>query len=372
MSSWDCEQCGLTNPSSQIACSACFTLKSVEYFTKNQKSLIIYGLIREFSEKFNLQIPNEISNIILFFYTTWNELVSHKTRHIQDRMMSIGNNIYYGTPRHWGENGLVQYNLESHQLSVTEIPSAVGTNYTCCFYKDKIYIISGSFGRILAFNPTDKSFTTLTNNIPVVGQLATCVAIDGVIHILGGKSNTNHVIYSIKDNKITIIPDITAPGPASLCCMVEFEGELLKFGGYDVNGKKTMDGFWRSSCCLNGDKYGDIDVEWKFEKRYRMKYGVCGCGYVIYDGCIFIFGGEMDDDKFTDKIYCLDLRKDEGWKELKHIRCPLASQYRACLDANGNLHLLTRVNIYPESGKSVLKHYCIHFKHVLGDIHINK
>ena len=339
---------------------------------KRTKTLLLHGYIREFISKSNLNIPNDIITIIIFCYSSWDQLATHSTRFIIDRMSLINNIIFYATPKGWGLSGIVQYNPKTDQLSTNKWPSNInpGNNYSCCHYKNKIYIIDGDYiPRIMVFNTTNKSWNIINKKLPRLGSLATCIAMDDFIHILGGKRNTNHLIYSIKKNTIKSINDPTATTPASLVCVVKYENKLCKFGGYDVGAKRMLTDFYMSSCIKN-DEYESI--EWKLEEKNKLIEGVAGCGYIVYEHFIVVLGGEVDDDMFTDKIYVLDLKRNNGWREMKHIRCPLASQYRACLDGDGNLHLFTRVNVYPDCSDTVLQHCSIPVRQILGDLYVGK
>ena len=93
-----------------------------------------------------------------------------------------------------------------------------------------------------------------------------------------------------------------------------------------------------------------------------MKYGIFKCGYVIFKDYIMTFGGSLARQVYTDAIFVLDLRRDQGWIELQHIKCPLKSNYRAVLDGENNVHLMSTSNEFDR-----IEHYSIPIKHILRD-----
>ena len=52
----------------------------------------------------------------------------------------------------------------------------------------------------------------------------------------------------------------------------------------------------------------------------------------------------MTGSQLLDSIYVLDLHEDTGWIEVKHIRCPMASNFVATIGADYDVHLLTQSN----------------------------
>ena len=85
----------------------------------------------------------------------------------------------------------------------------------------------------------------------------------------------------------------------------------------------------------------------------------------------YIFGGNILDDTATkstniNRISVLDLNCDDGWQEIKHIQCPLNSNYLAVLTADNHIHLITETNVWPNWRDSKRRHYSIHISTILG------
>ncbi len=93
-----------------------------------------------------------------------------------------------------------------------------------------------------------------------------------------------------------------------------------------------------------GQNYDNI--KWKSNKNWKLINGLDSCGYILYKHYIITFGGQITSDKRTDVIYILNMKDNNnlGWTELKHIKCPIASQYCAILDSHNNVRLFTKYN----------------------------
>eukprot|EP01083_Nonionella_stella_P155206 501089_1 len=80
-----------------------------------------------------------------------------------------------------------------------------------------------------------------------------------------------------------------------------------------------------------------------YQCHHGSNQGVYYCGYLMYKHYIIMFGGETTDWKKMDTICVLNVKSvDDGWIELKHIKCPMPSGYVAVVDAKENIHILSR------------------------------
>ena len=68
----------------------------------------------------------------------------------------------------------------------------------------------------------------------------------------------------------------------------------------------------------------------------------------------------------VDSIYCLDLEKSEGWKELKHIKCPFPGHYITTITDDNMVHLFAEVNQWPNWRDSQMAHYSLPISTLLG------
>ena len=134
---------------------------------------------------------------------------------------------------------------------------------------------------------------------------------------------------------------------------------FLQFGGYDNDNGHCMDTFYISSI---------RNFEWKLQPKYKLKTGTCYGGYILNKDYIIMLGGETSSGVYTDKIYVLDLKRSNGWEELKDVKCPVKSNYMAVLDVDINIHLYTQINEWPKWEESVVKNYSICVEDILPDV----
>ena len=336
------------------------------------KADIIHGYTRECARKHENQVPNDIISVILLFYTPWNELSPHQTPAIAKQPISINSSIWYSTRCYAGEKGMVQYNNTTNKIeNIIKYPHDIKpAGHSCCIHKNKIYIINGWKGEIILFEPATGKFTKkLTTS--ALGQSTSCVVMDDDIHIYNGYGANKYLIYSITNNTIKILNDATTTKQVGGVYFISYTGKVLKFGGRDVSGKDAMD-FYESSE-INGEEMDDI--KWTLREEFEVKHGLTSGGYVLFEDYVITFGGDRavpgDDNSdidVSDDIYVLNLKKSEGWIKMKHIKCPLGSQYRAVLDEDENVHLFTRFNKWPNWQESDIKHYSSPVKQVLGQL----
>ena len=156
------------------------------------KKLIINGYTRQFIIKYKKHVPIDIINIILLFYTAWNELTPHTTPAIEEKLIFMQNTstsnsstIWYSTHYKHGKKGMVQYHCSSNTITISvKYPTDINVaNHCCCLYKDLIYIVDCCDGLIYVFNPIQQIFTK-QKSIPELGASASCVVIHDCIHFL--------------------------------------------------------------------------------------------------------------------------------------------------------------------------------------------
>ena len=297
----------------------------------------------------------------------WNELTSHSTPFIHESLGAINNCIWFSTSYQYGEKGIVQYDCESDANETTKYPyNAVIRNHCCCADQNNIYIVDGLKRRIIMFNPSNKKFTKIVD-IPYLGKSPCAIIIDDYLHIFNGEQNTQHIIYSMKHYTVQTINDPTSQNKANGVCILNYKNRIIKFGGKDREASQLLDSFYMSSV-IEPDAIDDIT--WDKKKQYQLKCPLNQCGYILFKNYIITFGGATATDKYTDAIYILNLNKDHGWIEVKHTKCPIASQYRAVLVDEHYVHLYTRFNKWPNWQESAIKHYSICIKEIVKDVRL--
>ena len=299
---------------------------------------------------------------------TWKELLQHQTVITFEKFVTIGaNTIWYTTADDFGERGMVQYNYKSDKIiQIVKYPRNLrAVNQCCCSHNDAIYIINQYQSNIVSFTPSDQKFTKLINIPEEIGDHPSCIAIKNQIHIFNGETNTKHHIVSINTRSITTLNDPTTTACVHSPHLVTYNDRIIKFGGRDIQSRESLDTFFMSSIINENDLKS---ITWTEKPEYKLKQGLYNCGYVIYKNIIVTFGGKIEEHKFIDNIYALDLDKEYGWVEIKCIKCPLESQYRAVLDGDDRVHLYTRTNIYPNWKESIRKHYSMPIKEIIKDV----
>ena len=293
----------------------------------------------------------------------WKVLRPHKTPWIAHQLILINSSIWYSTDYDKGERGMVEYNCNTNQIQqIIQYPHSIKpVSHSCCAKGNNIYIIDGKNGEIISFNITNTTFTK-QRNIFKMGGATSCILINNDIHIIGGEKSSKHCIYSIANNKIKSVNDASSRTKIMSVCVLKYKELCIKFGGFGVNASKIADTFYVSSV-------GSVEnFKWRLQSKYKLRNGICNCGYILYRQYIITFGGQLGAGEFTDKIYVLDLKSNVGWFELGHIECPLKGNYKAILDGDGRVHLFCNANEWPNWEDSVIKHYAIPIKTVLGPI----
>ena len=299
----------------------------------------------------------------------WTQLLSHQTPAIQPNILRINESLWYSTSYEHGEKGMVQYDYKTNKiLNIVKYPQNITPRaHSCCLHQNKIYIIDSCMTQsIILFNPSDHSFMKKIK-IPNLGAAPSSVVANDEIHIIGGnKSGPTYIVYSIKDNTIKQLKDQTVNKVGAIISL-KYQDKIIKFGGIDCN-QPILE--YLGTFHTTSDKQENDSVKWTLQEQYKFKRGIAGCGCIFYDNHIVIFGGNEGDSEYFDSIHALDLKSDAGWIELQHMKCPLASSYRAVLDGDDNVHLFTQINQWPNWEVSQIRHFSIGIRDILPDIGI--
>ena len=285
--------------------------------------------------------------------------------------MEIDNHLWYSSSHKSiydkSENGMVKYN--HHTNEITEIipysEDITPCRHFCCHHKDQIYIIDGENEEIILFDPNSKTYTKKLN-IPQLGRYPSAVVAFDKIHIFHGDKNTNHLIYDIASNTIITQEDASVANERRMfgVSILKYQNRIIKFGGYCWY---FVDTFMISNE-LHPD---DTEKALEWTELIKLPRAVEMCGYVLFRHYIIIFGGEgtaIQGDKFMDTIYIFDLNKRiQGWKLVKHIKCPIRSKYCAIIDSDNMVHLFTEINRFDNWRKSEYGYYSIPIASIFGD-----
>ena len=301
-------------------------------------------------------------------YKQWRQLNNKPGPTIRERLMVIGDTIWYSASHktHYekSENGMVQYSIKDDKIiSIIQYPQNINPHRQCCCkYKDKIYIIDGENGEIILFDPSTKKYIKKRelDDIPPIGRYPSAVVVFDKIHILHGNRSNNHYIYNPENNEIQTLP--LEPRRTS-ACLLNYENKIITFGGWDLSKGQAADEFIMSSEMKSDD---DDKIAWINKKEFKLIKGLNKSAHILFGQYVIMFGGNEWGGEYTDCIYLLDLESNEGWIELKHIKCPLPGRYLAVLTEDNWVHLITEVMKWPKWEESVSGHYAVPISTILG------
>ena len=261
------------------------------------------------------------------------------------------------------ENGMTEYCTKSKQIIQTiQYPSNVILDeHCCCVYPNKIYLIDGINGEIIAFDPRLKAFKK-KQNIPKIGANANAVVFADKICIFHGKQNTKYcIVYNISKDQV-IINEYPKPVDAIVgASAFVYQDKIFTLGGYNNTTWTRMDTF-RISAAFRGDGF----IEWMVKPQWKLPKGLNYFGCLLCLHYVLIFGGAAYGATFQDSIYLLDLNRKESWQKLEHITCPVVSDYLGILTANNVVHLFLRRNKHPDWKNSVMGHYSLPISTIIG------
>ena len=311
------------------------------------------------------------------FNKKWNRLAAASTIWVSDLILLNKSTIWFSTNFDKGDKGMTAYDCKSNEFSQTiKYPSKIIPKFhTCCCYDDnnEIYIVdsyNGENGQIISFNPSNGSFTKKIN-IPRFGKVASCIAVNDNIHILFGSENTKqqYIIYSMKDNTIKQ-HEISNKTMSKLCNvnLLKYKERLIAISGWNLDDNTASNSFYISSKISKSDTNKN-EITWTLQPKWKLPQQISGCGCILYNKYIITFGGVISITKAIDTIYVLNLSRDESyWEKILHIKCPIEGNYKAILDGDNNVHLVTAIN-----EDDIRGHYSIQVKDILerGEILTN-
>eukprot|EP01084_Bolivina_argentea_P034903 64653_1 len=91
----------------------------------------------------------------------WKELVAHKTAGVYEKIINIGDSLWYSTSYKYGGKGMVEYCIKTNTIKqIVQYPEDIQpTSHTVCAYHNIIYIIDGWInGNIISFDVSTKQF----------------------------------------------------------------------------------------------------------------------------------------------------------------------------------------------------------------------
>ena len=257
---------------------------------------------------------------------------------------------------------MVEFSTSSNKIvQIIEYPEHLQPcRHCCCKYKDKIYLIDGEHNAIIIFNPSTKTFTNKLYIPYNIGMYPSAVAIYDKIHIFNGSANTKHLIYDITNNTIKSLEDKqTTEGMTGVAVLKYNKNKIIRFGGVGIKKQGT---FMISDEIKKND---NKPIKWSIKPKFKL-IDRNPWGYVIYKQYIITFGGGMGGIQFNDKIYLLDLENDDnGWMEVKHIKCPFSSRFVAVLN-DYHVHIFSELGKWPNWEDSQRGHYSVPISTILG------
>ena len=176
----------------------------------------------------------------------WDIHTKPQTNMIQNKLVQIGDSIWYSTDYNVGRKGMVQHCLKTNEImQIIKYPPDINPlRHSVCSYQNMIYIIDGCAGLIIEFNPTTKEFIKKTD-IDVVGQYPSVIVIDDNIHIFNGTWNNKGIvlIYCPLDNTIHKIKDKFATEKVGNASLLNYKNQLIRFGGHNKSTYSRLDEF---------------------------------------------------------------------------------------------------------------------------------
>eukprot|EP01084_Bolivina_argentea_P065102 118693_1 len=126
---------------------------------------------------------------------------------------------------------MVEYCIKTNKIKqIIQYPEDIQpTGHTICAYRNIIYIIDGINGNIISFNISTKQFKTQLE-ISKIGHSLCCVVITDKIHILNGKNNQKHLIYSITKNQIETFNDTITHSNITSVSIIYYNKRIIRFG----------------------------------------------------------------------------------------------------------------------------------------------
>ena len=310
------------------------------------------------------------------------------------RPIRIGSSLWIVAKKY-----IIEYVFSSDSIrSITEYYTAFESQRkcACCRYKNSIIVPNSDVksSRIESFSVFDTKTRAFGDPIPFpqkMGKFLSCIAIGDHIHFFHGQNDRNgpYYIYSMIEQKMHAVTDCKCPPAPDQYWVPD---EVIKMDdSYKSSSKMLISGFVRkrsggqiplvivglisefyvfeflkinTDCCYIGTTKGNDKepIQWTVAPEFTLKSPLANFGHVQYGSYIVTFGGAFMDPRgaiWTDFIYILDLRKNDGWV-LSSVTCPNMGQvYLAVLDDAQRVHLVTKswgIRQYDYDPKDIIPH----------------
>ena len=338
-------------------------------------------------QKANTKLPNEsatsnktenkVNDNSPLSKIKWNIYQKPNAYYIHNKVVQIGDSIWYSTACGSGEQGMVEYCLKTNktkQIVKYKDNSIKLEQHSVCKYKNIIYIINcvynpaNSVSNIIEFNPMKKKFVDrgVIHEISGGWYYPSVIVDNDAIHIYNNEKILCYIYYPLT-NKIERIFDafhLCGEQATTGGCLIKYDNKLLRFGAVKcrqfinnfmvgTNGIEIAYGFIRrneSELSLSQiplDVFGMISkfycngyqYVWTRIDQWKLIKPMIGFGYIIYQSFIITFGGFLGAAGATNNIYILNMdNKEKGWIK-SSIKCPAGSKYRAILTRSNDIHL---------------------------------
>ena len=307
------------------------------------------------------------SQLLTMSTVKWNKEPHSPGRETAKNLIIVGNSLWYsssdGTIDIYSNNtihGMTEYCMQSHKILQTiPYPAKIKPyRHCCCLVKNIIYIIIKELqkGSIIAFNPDTKKFAKKLT-IPEIGDCHNVIVMGHKIRIFHGQNNDNHdIIYDTINNSVEI-----KKGQDSLvdgASIAVYQNKIISIGGYG-DGITFMD-----TVKISKELNDNEAIQWVQKPQWKLPQTLCFSDCVLFQHFILLFGGN-NNRSYHDDIYLLDLRGDNKWNKLDHIKCPVAARYVALLAPDNMVHLFLGSNCnWPDKGKG---HYTLPIFTIMRD-----
>eukprot|EP01084_Bolivina_argentea_P142342 250083_1 len=139
---------------------------------------------------------------------------------------------------------------------------------------------------------------------------------DTCLHIITKTTDNQHIMYDLSTNKANNIHTFNNTVFHGLI-YTKITNQLIMFGALNQKDSAGV-----QDCYIFDLK--NVNNVWKKENNspIRLSMRLWGFGYVLYDNRIIItFGGATENYHSIDRIYYIDLLRNDKWKESK-LKCP--------------------------------------------------
>ena len=219
------------------------------------------------------------------------------------------------------EDGLHKYNIHKNEwtqimhysrneeMQITNIAIGQGTQ------KNKIYLSDYMNANLMVYDIKTQRLSTINSNH---GWYSFMVNVNDKLHCIAVDEKSKHIVWNPHDNKTVILHDFTENGCEQMydgrAVYVASKDMILLIGGMEHNG--DMIGIWKY--CLVTKKWGKLISGSEFDFH---EISVCLTSDEEY---VIIGGGTNEDGDSMDKLYALDIRKEDEYKLMEcNISLPM-------------------------------------------------